>query len=82
VIPPPTPIAGSGSSTPYSLPLKRRLPLLLFFLFHTVAAQSRIGRLCEKAERGITVSHPASMAFIFRSPCRNDSGSRLIDTPS
>jgi len=32
--------------------------------------RSRLGRLCENAERGITVSHPASTAFIFRSPCR------------
>ncbi len=27
-----------------------------------------MGRLCEKAERGMTVSHPASTAFIFKSP--------------
>src|SRR5260370_443107 len=28
-----------------------------------------LGRFCEKAERGMTTSHPASWAFIFRSPC-------------
>src|SRR5260370_20681565 len=27
-----------------------------------------LGRFCEKAERGMTTAHPASWAFIFRSP--------------
>src|SRR5205823_3541642 len=38
----------------------------------TAWRRSNCGRFCENAERGTTISQPASIAFIFKSPCRCD----------
>ena len=53
----------------------------LFFVFTSAAARTLLplphrnggedsAKLCENAERGMTVSQPASTAFNLRSPCR------------